>query len=137
MNSHDGKWFLTAEGSFGNPSSREAKFGLVKQLEKPGNVFWKQNSRINPYFRPSSSALKTRNVAGFARITFNPEVMGGKPCIRGMRVTVDMIVGMTSSGHSEKKLLQLYPYLEAEDIQESLAYAAWRDSKIEIAGTNR
>ena len=64
------------------------------------------------------------NVGGFPRITFNPDVMGGKPCIRGMRVTVDMIVGMTSAGHSEKDSLKLYPYLEAEDIQESLAYAA-------------
>ena len=66
------------------------------------------------------------------RITFNPNVMGGKPCIRGMRVTVGMIVGMVASGHSTKEILEIYPYLEAEDIRQSLAYAAWRVEEVEI-----
>lgn len=60
------------------------------------------------------------------RITFDPLVMGGKPCIRGMRVTVGMIIGMIASGHSKEELLELYPYLEAEDIDDALRYAAWR-----------
>ena len=134
--SHDGKWFLTAEGEFANPKSREGKTGLVKQLEKCGNVFWGQNPVINPYFEPNFTDLKTRKVGGFTRITCNPEVMSGKPCIRGMRVTVGMIVGMIAAGHSPEKLLTLYPYLEAEDIQESLAYAAWQDSEIEASFAN-
>jgi len=46
------------------------------------------------------------------RITFDPNVMGGKPCIRGMRVTVGMIVGMLAAGHSKEHILQRYPYLE-------------------------
>jgi uncharacterized protein (DUF433 family) len=65
------------------------------------------------------------------RITFNPEVMGGKPCIRGLRVTVGMIVGLLAAGHSEKEVLSLYPYLESEDLREALSYAAWRSEEIE------
>ena len=57
------------------------------------------------------------------RITFNPNVMGGKPCIRGLRVTVGTIVGLIASGHSRAKILQAYPYLEQEDIDEALEYA--------------
>ena len=60
------------------------------------------------------------------RITHNPAVMGGKPIIRGMRVTVGRVVGMVASGYSKPEILELYPYLEAEDIDASLAYAAWR-----------
>ncbi len=59
-----------------------------------------------------------------ARITFNPEVMGGKPCIRGMRVTVGTIVGLMASGRSPEAILQAYPYLELPDIYAALAYAA-------------
>jgi len=60
------------------------------------------------------------------RITFNPEVIGGKPCIRGLRVTVGTVVGLVASGHSSSEILELYPYLEGEDILEALNYAAWR-----------
>lgn len=61
-----------------------------------------------------------------SRITRDPQVMGGKPCIRGMRVTVGTIVGLLASGYTEDQILQAYPYLEREDIREALAYAAWR-----------
>ena len=66
------------------------------------------------------------------RITFNPGVMGGKPCIRGMRVTVGMIVGLLASGHEKEEILKLYPYLEPNDIDEALSYAAWRAEEIEV-----
>lgn len=66
------------------------------------------------------------------RITRNPEIMGGRPCIRGMRVTVGTIVGLVAAGHSSKEVLQAYPYLEEDDIRQSLAYAAWRVEEIEI-----
>jgi uncharacterized protein (DUF433 family) len=66
------------------------------------------------------------------RITFDPDVMGGKPCIRGMRLTVGMVVGLIASGHTRDEILELYPYLEAADINESLAYAAWRVEEIEV-----
>lgn len=58
------------------------------------------------------------------RITLNPEVMGGKPCIRDLRVTVSMIVGLLASGKSYDEILESYPYLEKEDISQALAYAA-------------
>ncbi|HVJ85661.1 MAG TPA: DUF433 domain-containing protein [Caulifigura sp.] len=60
------------------------------------------------------------------RITLNPAVMGGKPCIRGLRVTVGTLLGLLASGASRERILQAYPYLEAEDIDAALAYAAWR-----------
>ena len=66
------------------------------------------------------------------RITVNPEVMGGKPCIRGMRVTVGMVVGLLASGKSAGDILAAYPYLEEDDIREALAYAAWRSEEIEV-----
>lgn len=66
------------------------------------------------------------------RITFNPKVMGGKPCIRGLRVTVGTVVGLVASGHSFADILKAYPYLEEEDLREALAYAAWRVEEIEL-----
>lgn len=66
------------------------------------------------------------------RITLDPKVMGGKPCIRGLRVTVGTIVGLIASGHSSDEILKLYPYLEAEDLPEALAYAAWRAEEVEL-----
>jgi uncharacterized protein (DUF433 family) len=65
------------------------------------------------------------------RITFDAGVMGGKPCIRGMRVTAGMVVGMVAAGHSVAEILELYPYLEPEDIAQSLSYAAWRAEEVD------
>ncbi len=66
------------------------------------------------------------------RITFDPGIMGGKPCIRGMRVTVGMIIGLVAVGHCKQEILDLYPYLESEDIDEALQYAAWRVEEREV-----
>jgi uncharacterized protein (DUF433 family) len=71
-------------------------------------------------------------MSNFARITQNPAVMGGKPCIRGLRVTVGMIVGQIGAGRTMDELLADYPYLEREDILEALRYAAWRAQEREI-----
>lgn len=60
------------------------------------------------------------------RITHDPAVMGGKPCIRGLRVTVGTVVGLPASGKSRERILDAYPYLEDKDIDAALAYAAWR-----------
>ena len=62
----------------------------------------------------------------FDRITHHPAVMGGKPCIRGLHVTVGTILGLLSTGIARERILQAYPYLEAGDIDAALAYAAWR-----------
>jgi uncharacterized protein (DUF433 family) len=66
------------------------------------------------------------------RITFDPQIMGGKPCLRGLRVTVGAIVGLVASGYSNSQILKAYPYLEEEDIREALTYAAWRVEEIEV-----
>jgi len=66
------------------------------------------------------------------RITLDPAVMGGKPCIRGMRVTVGTVVGLLAAGRTEEDVLKAYPYLEKEDLREALAYAAWRAEEIEV-----
>lgn len=69
----------------------------------------------------------------FDRITAQPGVMGGKACIRGMRVTVDMLVRLIESGRSTESILGDYPYLQAEDLVEARRYAAWRADVKEAA----
>lgn len=69
------------------------------------------------------------------RITQQPEVMGGKACIRGMRVTVGMIVSQIGAGRSINAVLADYPYLEREDIMQALRYAAWRADEREVVLT--
>jgi len=66
------------------------------------------------------------------RITQKPDIMGGKACIRGMRVTVSMVVGQIGAGHSVDEILSDYPYLEREDIMQALRYAAWRADEREV-----
>ena len=66
------------------------------------------------------------------RITLNPNVMGGKPCVRGLRVTVGTVIGLLASGYSSADILKMYPYLEEQDITECLSYAAWRSEEIEV-----
>lgn len=66
------------------------------------------------------------------RITIDPNVMGGKPCIRGMRITVGTITGLLASGTSFQEILDLYPYLEEEDIKAALSYATWRTEEYEL-----
>ena len=71
-------------------------------------------------------------MTNFERITQNPAIMGGKPCICGMRVTVGMVVGQIGAGLTIDRLLADYPYLEREDVLEALRYAAWRAQEREI-----
>lgn len=73
--------------------------------------------------------------ARITRITHDPNVMGGKPCIRGLRVTVGAIVGLVAAGHSHEEILRLYPYLAIEDIRAALSYAAWRVEEFEVSLT--
>lgn len=72
----------------------------------------------------------------FDRIVHNPQVMGGKPTIRGMRVTVGVVVGMIGAGRTIEQVLADYPYLEREDVLQALRYAAWRaeDRELTLAG---
>lgn len=61
----------------------------------------------------------------FDRITFAPNIMGGRACIRGMRVTVSLILNLVANGMTTDEIIQDYPYLEPEDVQQALRYAAW------------
>jgi len=67
------------------------------------------------------------------RITMDPAVMGGKPCIRGMRVTVGTIVGLMAAGKAIDEVLAAYPYIEREDILQALTYAAWRSEEKDLS----
>lgn len=64
-------------------------------------------------------------MARFDRITFDPHVMGGRACIRGLRVTVSLILNLVANGMSPAEVVVAYPYLELEDIRQTLRYAAW------------
>jgi uncharacterized protein (DUF433 family) len=66
------------------------------------------------------------------RVTHDPAVMGGKPCLRGLRVTVGTVLGLLSSGKTAEDILALYPYLEADDVRAALEYAAWRTQETEL-----
>lgn len=66
------------------------------------------------------------------RITMNPRVMTGRPCIRGIRITVGNIVGLVAAGHSWKEIIEHYPELEEEDIRQALQYAQWRCEEREV-----
>ena len=66
------------------------------------------------------------------RITHDPEVMGGRPCIRGLRVTVGTLVGLLAAGHTPDAILKGYPYLEPDDLKAALTYAALRTEEVEL-----
>ena len=66
------------------------------------------------------------------RITLDPTIMGGKPCVRGMRVTVGTVVGLIAAGHTHAEILEAHPYLEEEDLRQALSYAAWRVEEAEV-----
>ncbi len=66
------------------------------------------------------------------RVVIDPAIMGGKPCIRGTRVTVGTITGLLASGADEAEILKLYPYLQHEDILAALGYATWRAEEREL-----
>ncbi|MEW6215705.1 MAG: DUF433 domain-containing protein [Nitrospirota bacterium] len=61
----------------------------------------------------------------FKRITFNPEIMGGQACIRGMRIPVSLIVNLVANGLTANEIIKEYPDLEPDDIREALQYASW------------
>ena len=86
-------------------------------------------SRIAAAHWPPRYSLRMTSVD---RITRDPAVMGGRPCVRGLRVTVGTIVGLLAAGHSIEQILSEYPYLEREDVLAALSYAAWRAEEVEV-----
>ena len=72
---------------------------------------------------------------GFDRITFNPNILGGKACVRGMRISVSLIVNLVANGMTVAEILAEYPNLEEQDVAEALRYAAWASEDIFIPST--
>lgn len=72
-----------------------------------------------------SQEFKGISMLKFDRITFDPNIMGGRACIRGMRVTVSLIVNLVANGMTSEEIIEAYPYLELDDIRQALQYAAW------------
>lgn len=81
---------------------------------------------------PIAISRRAHRMNELTRITLDPAVMGGKPCIRGLRVTVGTVIGLLAAGRSRDEILKAYPYLEAEDIDQALIYAAWRVEEREV-----
>ena len=85
--------------------------------------------------------IKTRILAmeapmlGFDRITFDPNILGGKACIRGMRISVSLIVNLVANGMTVAEILTEYPNLEEEDVAQALRYAAWASDDVFIPAT--
>ena len=91
-------------------------------------------NRVRNLRRPPSAAEGYTAVAmnPHPNITLNPAVMGGKPCIRGKRVTVGTILGLMAAGKSHDAIVAEYPYLSRQDLQDALGYAAWRLEEAEL-----
>ncbi len=85
------------------------------------------------YFEDECGLYQEAAMKLLKRITVAPQVMGGKPCIRNLRITIGTIVGLISAGRTTEEVLDAYPYLEGEDILEALSYAAWRAEEIEVS----
>lgn len=91
-------------------------------------------------YLPAYNRIQVRDLDGFMgdfdRITHDPQIMGGKPTIRGLRVTVGMVVGLIGAGRTIDQVLADYPYLEREDVLQALRYAAWRaeDRELTLSG---
>jgi uncharacterized protein (DUF433 family) len=98
-----------------------------------GQRFVRQFHRETLYFaNQRRDGLSEARMDQLDRITQNPAVMGGKACIRGMRVTVGMIVGQIGAGRSNEAVLAHYPYLDREDVLQALRHAAWLAEEREI-----
>lgn len=72
------------------------------------------------------------HMSSFERITSDPAVMGGKACVRNLRVTAGTVVGLLAAGRTPEEILQAYPYLERDDIDQCLAYAAWKREERDV-----
>src|SRR5688572_14234987 len=98
----------------------------------PGPRGRRRQNRSRPPYRGNSNSGFNRGMDLLNRITHAPTVMGGRPSIRGMRVTVGTIMGLLAAGRTQTEILAAYPYLEPEDVQADLAYAAWRTQQVDL-----
>ena len=133
---------------YSDPSHKNAQAPEIRQNQCPtsrGGLLEfpvssrRQQSSIVPFIhllreddQVTSEPQGRQSMKSFPRITFDPAVMGGKACIRGLRVAVGTVVGLLAAGRSPEDIVKAYPYLDREDIEESLAYAAWRLEEREV-----
>jgi uncharacterized protein (DUF433 family) len=110
------------------PQSSQLSIGLPDPCAK----LWLHGSRGRACGRMAARANSSDVVPRLARITRDHRVMGGRPCIRSMRVTVATTVRLLAQGHSRQTVLEAYPYLDSEDLTEALAYAAWRAMEVDV-----
>jgi len=110
----------------------QSKTVRVWSARSPRRALRDHFPRSGVRLRALSRFTAYRGGMAFDRITRSVEVMGGKPCIRGTRVTVGTVVGLVASGKAFTEILDHYPYLNDEDIRQALSYAAWRVEEIEI-----
>jgi uncharacterized protein (DUF433 family) len=128
--------FLDARGRpvVKGPLQRIVGHQICHHFSSVGDAFASIPARGYSVF--CAAQLRAANMTWNDRITFDPAVMSGKPCIRGMRVTVGTVVGLVAEGRSEAEILAAYPYLEAADIRAALAYAAWRSEERDVPLTS-
>lgn len=84
-----------------------------------------QNQELGLKLQSNNQYKKENTKMKFKRITVDPKICTGKPCIRGLRFPVSRLLGLLASGETKESILKAYPYLEAEDIDEALRYAAY------------
>lgn len=77
-----------------------------------------------PYLPYETPALIGEDVYMFDRITADPDILGGKPCIKGTRISVDFLLELIAQGASREDILKAYPHLSAEDVEQAVRYAA-------------
>jgi uncharacterized protein (DUF433 family) len=106
--------------------------GAVESDECFSAAYASEETRYLFALLPGRYIVREQRMERFTRITRDPNVMGGKACIRGMRVTVGMILGQIGAGATEAELLNEYPYLETEDIKEAIRYGAWLAQEGEV-----
>jgi uncharacterized protein (DUF433 family) len=98
-----------------------------------GYVGMWNSSQRRPNDPPPVTTNPVLTLSDLDRITLDPAVMGGKPCIRGLRVTVGTVTGLLAAGKTREEILALYPCLDAKDFAQVIAYAAWRAGEREAA----
>ncbi len=121
------RWQKDPQIPSGNYARLVKKFNSARILSQP--IEWLMGASESDFLgklEEYDASDRSLHIRGLERITINSSVMGGKPCIRGLRVTAGMIVHMIAAGHSRKRLLEMYPYLEPEDIEQALEFASWK-----------
>jgi len=124
------------EGALDEEGAQLPRLDLFSMESRaPMCVTWSQDRALLRYTASTEAREGVFSVVELDRIALDPGVMGGKPCVRGTRLTVGTIVGLISVGRSVDDVLEAYPYVERDDVMQALAYAAWRSEEREVSLT--